>query len=462
MGRKLLQEDQLRPYQERAIAYTLSRRYCALWLGMGLGKTVSVLTALRTMLACGDIERVLISAPLLVANETWPDEIAAWAHLRHLPYQRITGSRDERLAALRSPAPIHIINHENLVWLWKTLGPRRWPYDTIVLDESSRGFKTPKLRTAGKKKMTRLAAAIRARALPINYRLIELTGTPAPNGYLDLWSQMYLLDQGQRLGLTYESYKMRYFIENPYSREITMRPGAAQMIEEAIADLVLSMSEEDHLDLPERIYQNEVVRLPPKAKREYDHMARHFMLEHRDDVVAANSGVLAGKLLQLANGSVYNDQRDDVWLHDAKLEALVRIIESAQAEGEQVLVAYTFQFDLARIRKRFPKAVVLGEDPEAIHKWKTRRAGVMVCHPASAGHGLNLQAGGRLLVWYGLTHDLELYLQLNKRLHRGEQNRPVIIKHIVAEGTEDERVLPRLEVKNSQQAGLQRAFAVNG
>ncbi len=345
------------------------------------------------------------------------------------------------------------------MWLWKTLGPKRWPYDVIVLDESSRGFKTPKLRTAGKKKMTRLAAAIRARALPRNYRLIELTGTPAPNGYLDLWSQMYLLDQGQRLGLTFESYKMRYFIENPYSREILLRPGADKMIEEAIADLVLSMSEEDYLSLPERVYQLETVTLPPKAMREYDHMARHYMLEERDDVVAANAGVLSGKLLQLANGSVYNDQGEDVWLHDAKLEALVRIIESAQAEGEQVLVAYTFQFDLARIRKRFPQAVVLGEDPEAIRKWKTRRAGIMVCHPASAGHGLNLQAGGRLLVWYGLTHDLELYLQLNKRLHRGEQNRPVIIKHIVAEGTEDERVLPRLGLKDDRQRSLQRAFA---
>lgn len=461
-------EDMLLPHQEKMIRFSLANRHCALWAGMGLFKTVSTLTALRTMLVSGDTERILVTAPKLVAEETWPDELDEWEHLRGLRYQRLTGPLKRRTDALESTAPIHIINHENLVWLWKHLGKDRWPYDTIVIDESSRGYKNPRRynqkklppKPGGpkvKRTLTRFGAAVNIRSLPVNHRIIELTGTPAPNGYQDLWSQIYLLDQGERLGRTYEAFKQAYFIENPFSYDIQPRPGAEAEIDAKIADIVISLSEEDHLNLPERIYQNVVVRLPAKAQEQYDYMRRHFVMEHYDDVEAVNSGVLTNKLLQLANGSVYSDTGEDHPIHEAKLEALARIIEDAEAEGEQVLVAYSFEFDKARIRKRFPKAVILGEDKDAIRKWKARKAGVMLCHPASAGHGLNLQKGGRLCVWYGLTWDLELYLQLNKRLHRGEQSQPVIIKHIIAEKTEDERVLPVLRGKNATQESLRRA-----
>lgn len=465
-------ESLLLPHQYRMADFMLARPYCAVWAGMGLYKTVSTLTALRVMLASGETERILVLAPLLVANHTWPDEIDEWEHLQGLRYARLTGPEKQRKAALKNPAAIHVLNHENLAWLWHTLG-KRWPYDTVVIDESSRGYKNPKRFNQKKvpynpdnpkqprvrRTLTRFGAAVNFRSLPITQRVIELTGTPAPNGYKDLWSQIYLLDQGERLGRTYEMFEKRYVHVDRYSGEETMRPGAEAEIEAAIADIVMSMSEEDYLNLPERLYPVETVRLPAKVMEQYRYFKRNFVMEHHDDVEAANAGVLTNKLLQLANGSVYNDQGEDIWLHDVKLEALKRIIEEAQADGEQVLVAYSFEFDRERIRKAYPKAVFLGEDPDAIRKWKAGKAGIMVCHPAAAGHGLNLQAGGRLLVWYGLTWDLELYLQLNKRLHRGEQSRPVIIKHIVAEGTDDERVLPRLTEKNETQEGLRRAVA---
>jgi len=456
-------ESWLRDYQHTAIAFAHETPFCALWLGMGLGKTVSVLTVIKRLLVTGEARKVLVVAPKLVAFETWPDEVREWAHLQGLAYHRLDAPGMLRLGNLLHPAPIHLINHENLVWLWQVLG-KAWPYDTVVLDESSRGYKNPKrfnqVRQRGKgvkRSLTRFGAAVNFRHLPVTRRLIELTGTPAPNGYQNLWSQMYLLDLGQRLGLTYEMFERRYVHVDRYSGEESMRPGAEAEIDALIGDIVLSMSEEDHLSLPERIYQTVRVRLPPAVLKKYRYFKRHFVMEERDDVEAANSGVLVGKLLQMANGSVYNDQGEDIWLHDVKLEALKRILEEAESDGEQVLVAYWFQFDLARIKRAFPKAVVLGEDPDAIRKWKARKAGVMLVHPASAGHGLNLQAGGRLMVWYGLTWDLELYLQLNKRLHRGEQARPVIIKHIVAADTDDERVLPRLGEKNATQTMLLRA-----
>ena len=458
-------ESWLRPYQITARDYALENPYCALWLSMGLGKTVSVLTAIRDLLATGEARKVLVLAPKLVAYHTWPDEVAEWEHLQHLAIHRLDGDHWGRLGNLLHPAPIHTINHENLAWLWNTLG-KHWPYDTVVIDETSRGYKNPKRRTTpkkgtrGKRNLTRFGAAVNVRGLPQVRRIVELTGTPAPNGPLDLWAQIYLLDQGERLGKTFEMYKRRYFNENPYSYEITPLPGAEEEIYQRIDDIVISMSEEDYLSLPERIYQEVPVTLPPKVKEQYDYFRRHFVMERHDDIEAVNSGALVNKCLQLCNGSMYREDGEDQWFHDEKLHALQRIVEDAQADEEQVLVAYWFQFDLARLKKAFPKAVVLGEDPDAIQKWKRRQAGIMFIHPASGGHGLNLQAGGRLMVWYGLTWDLDLYLQLNKRLHRGEQSQPVIIKHIIAEGTDDERVLPRLTEKNASQTRLLKAVAV--
>lgn len=451
-------ESLLRPYQHQAIEFAYENPFCALWLGMGLGKTVSILTVLKRLLAKGEARKVLVVAPKLVAMETWPDEIEEWDHLRALWCHRLDSPGILRLGDLLHPAPIHLINHENLPWLWNVLH-ESWPYDTVVLDETSRGYRNPKRFNQKKQKgasrsLTRFGAAVNFRNLPVTQRLIELTGTPAPKGYQGLWSQMYLLDLGARLGKTYKMFEQRYVYVDRYSGEEMMRPGAEAEIDSRIADIVLSMSEEDYLNLPERIYQNVTVRLPKPVMDQYRYFRRHFVMEHHEDIEADNRGVLTNKILQLANGSVYNDQGEDRWFHDEKLHALERIVEDAMAEGEQILVAYWFQFDLVRIRKAFPKAVVLGEDPEASKKWKRRQAGIMLIHPGSGAHGLNLQAGGRLMVWYGLTWDLDLYLQLNKRLHRGEQSRPVIIKHIIAEGTDDERVLPRLTERNITQTRL--------
>lgn len=456
----------LRPHQYRIADFIKEKPFCAVWAGMGLYKTVSTLTAIDELLKRGESRKVLVLAPKLVALHTWPDEIADWEHLQHLNVHSLEGTHWDRLGGILHPAPIHTINHENLAWLWHTL-KNHWPYDTVIIDETSRGYRNHRRRTVVKKKdgkksrrnLTRFGAAVNVRFLPQTRRLIELTGTPAPNGLLDLWSQIYLLDQGERLGRTYEMYERRYFLKNKYSYAIEPLPGAEEEIYRRISDLVMSMSEEDYLNLPERIHQEVRVKLPEEVKKQYKYFRRNFVMEHYEDIEAANKGVLVNKLLQLASGSVYREDGEDQWFHDEKLYALQRIVEEAEAEGEQVLVAYWFQFDLARIRKAFPKAVILGEDPDAIKKWKSHRAGVMLIHPGSGAHGLNLQAGGRLMVWYSLTWDLDLYLQLNKRLHRGEQSRPVIIKHLIAEDTDDERVIPRLTEKNADQDRVLDAVA---
>lgn len=463
----MLTPDRLRPFQTRAANFLAQTPYCALWMGMGLGKTVSVLTQLQALHAAGEVERILVAAPKLVAEDVWPHELETWEHLGGLSCAVITGSERNRQKQLARDVPIHAINHENLVWLWKQFGKRKWPYDTLVIDECSRGYKNPRRRTVPKKgsknkrNLTRFGAAVNIRHLPITRRVIELTGTPAPSGYLDLWSQIYLLDLGERLGKTYEMYKRRYFIENPYSYEIKIAPGAKEEIDDKIRDIAISMLERDYLQLPDRIYQTEIVRLPEEVKKQYNYFRRHFILEHRDDVEAANTGVLKNKLLQLANGSVYNEHGEDIWLHDEKVKALKKLVEEYRQEGEQVLVAYSFEFDKARIQRALPETAVLGEGEDAavLRRWRAGELGVLLCHPASIGYGLSLQAGGSTQIWYGLTWDLELYLQFNKRLHRGDQSRPVVIHHIVAEDTEDERVLPRLTERDSTQSNLLSSVA---
>jgi hypothetical protein len=428
----------LHEYQRRAVQHILDHPACALWLDLGLGKTISTLTAIADLIDSCVVERVLVIAPLRVARTVWAQEMRAWAHTRHLRASLVLGSSEARSKALRAPADIYVINRENIPWLVERYGTR-WPYDCVVIDEAS-SFKSSK--------------ALRWRALrkvrKYIDRIIQLTATPASNGLEDLWAQVYLLDGGERLGRTKTGYLQRWFDPDYWGKKYTPRPGADEAIRQQLTDIVLSMQASDYLNMPERVDVRIPVTLPPPAQAQYEELKRTLLLTLADDVVnAANAAVLGGKLMQLCNGAVYAES-DTTILHDAKLDALADLREDST---EPMLVAYTYRHDLARLRERFPDAVAI-TDPGAIDRWNRGEIGMLLAHPASAGHGLNLQHGGSLLVWFGLTWSLELYQQFNGRLHRQGQTRPVRVVHLVADGCIDERVLDALSAKQDVQQSL--------
>ncbi len=432
---------------------------------MGSGKTVSVLTAIRRQLDEFAVHRVLVVAPLLVAETTWPDEIAKWRHTRVLTYEVITGSEQRRLNRLKIDADIHIINRENIPWLWKTLKDD-WPYDWVVWDESSR-LKAGKKRTSGGKKVREDGTVAKPRLSEFGAicaarkhirRVTELTGTPAPNGLQDLWGQIYLLDQGERLGKTRTAFESRWFQKDYMGYKIEPFPHSEEQIMGRIQDVMLCLKEEDYADLPPLVPNTVEAPLPAMVMKGYRDFERTLVAEEYD-VEAVSKGVLTNKLLQYANGSLYNEDREDLHVHDAKIKALERIVE--EAAGQPILVAYSFQFDLKRILKKFPRATVLRKkDPDAIRRWNAGEIDMLLVHPASAGHGLNLQAGGNIAVWFGLNWSLELYQQFNKRLHRDGQKRKVFLHHIVAPGTVDEDVLKALRSKGATQDAVTDAVRV--
>jgi SNF2 family DNA or RNA helicase len=409
------------------------------------GKTVITLTAINELLYnYFDVSNVLVIAPLRVAQTTWPGEVKKWGHLQHLTLSKVLGSAKERRLALNTPADIHIINRENVKWLVEECG-KEWPFDMVVIDELS-SFKS------NKAKRFRALRKVRPRIK----RIVGLTGTPAPNGLIDLWPQIYLLDQGERLGKTVTGYRNRYF--NPGRRngyvvyDWVLKPGAEEAIYEKLDDICVSMKSEDWLQMPERIDREVVVRIPEAARARYDQLERDLLLPYEGgDVTADNAAVLSNKLLQMANGAVYDENGSTREIHQAKLEALDDILEAAN--GQPVLVFYNYQHDRDRILKHIPTARVLDTEDD-IEKWNQGEIPVMLAHPASAGHGLNLQAGGSVIVWFGLTWSLELYQQANARLYRQGQNKSVIIHHLVAEGTIDEDVMRALEHKDTGQEAL--------
>ena len=409
------------------------------------GKTVISLTAINELLYnYFDVSNVLVIAPLRVAQTTWPGEVKKWDHLQHLTLSKVLGSAKERRLALNTPADIHIINRENVKWLVEECG-KEWPFDMVVIDELS-SFKS------NKAKRFRALRKVRPRIK----RIVGLTGTPAPNGLIDLWPQIYLLDQGERLGKTVTGYRNRYF--NPGRRngyvvyDWVLKPGAEEAIYEKLDDICVSMKSEDWLQMPERIDREVVVRIPEAARARYDQLERDLLLPYEGgDVTADNAAVLSNKLLQMANGAVYDENGAIREIHQAKLEALDDILEAAN--GQPVLVFYNYQHDRDRILKHIPTARVLDTEDD-IEKWNQGEIPVMLAHPASAGHGLNLQAGGSVIVWFGLTWSLELYQQANARLYRQGQNKSVIIHHLVAEGTIDEDVMRALEHKDTGQEAL--------
>lgn len=432
-------------YQRQAIAHILTHPNSVLLLDMGLGKTVITLTALTSLLTSRLTRRVLIIAPKRVATHTWPTELAKWDHLAGLDAVVLAGTPATRQALLEDPAPLHIINRENVPWLVQTLG-KNWPYDTVVIDELS-SFKN------ASSKRNRALMKVRGRIT----RMIGLTGTPTSTGLLDLFGQYKLIDPSI-FGTRITAYRERYFQPTTYvyGRPVGWEPrqGTQDAIYEAIRPVTMSMTAEDYLDVPEAIFVNRAVVIPPKARTTYDTLKRDLVTHINTETIDASSAAtLAGKLLQLSSGAIYTDPNTAEWVdvHDAKLDALEDLVEAAN--GHPLLVAYWYTHDLARIRERFPNARLL-DTAQDFEDWNKGLIPVGLIHPASAGHGLNLQSGGHLIVWYTLTWSLELYQQLNARLHRQGQTHPVTITHLVAEDTIDARVLASLTRKDATQAAL--------
>jgi len=447
----------LHTYQARAVEWIRTRSSCALWLEMGMGKTASTLTAIVDLLNQLDVARVLVIAPLRVARTTWPDEARKWSHLTGLRVAVACGSAAQRRAAIASGAEVVTINRENVPWLVDLVGDR-WPFDMVVIDESS-SFKSPQAKRF--KALRRVRHRID--------RLVELTGTPAANGLLDLWAQLFLVDRGERLERAFSRFRDRYFASDYMGFTWTPKDGAREAIYQACADVCLTLSAADYQTLPPRIDNVVGVDLPEDVAEQYRELEREFVLELAGaDVTAANAAVLAGKLLQFTNGAIYaNTPRLDggadrvvVQVHDAKLDALRSVVE--ESAGEPVLVAYAFRSDVDRIRAAFPRARVLDDDPATIAAWNRGEVEMLLAHPASAGHGLNLQDGGRIAVWFGLPWSLELYQQFNARLHRQGQTRPVVIHHVLARGTVDDVVFDTLAQKDATQAHLLDAMKRRG
>ena len=430
-------------YQAFASEFILEHPVCCLMLDMGLGKTVITLTALwELVMDRFDVSRILIIAPKRVAEDTWPKEIAKWEHLSGLSFSLVLGSRADREEALRKRAFIYIINRENVAWLVENY---RWDFDMVVIDELS-SFKS--------NKAERFKAMKRIR--PKVSRIIGLTGTPAPNSLLDLWPQMYLLDMGQRLGRFIGGFRDRFFVPDKRNREIIYsykpREGAEDAIYSLVSDICISMKAVDYLDMPERIDNRIEVVMSAKEQKLYDDFQRDMVLAiEGEELDAVNAAALSNKLLQMANGAVYGDDRKVLPIHDRKLDALEDLVEAAN--GKPLLVAYWYKHDLQRIQARFKNARCIDTSKD-IDDWNAGKIPLALIHPASAGHGLNLQEGGCTIVWFGLTWSLELYQQLNARLWRQGQKHTVVIHHIVTKGTHDEDVMRALGNKDMRQSAL--------
>lgn len=432
-------------YQKYAIDYIESHPVAAVLLDMGLGKTVISLTAIFDLLFDSfEVHRILVVAPLRVARDTWPAEIRKWEHLSGLTYAVAVGNARERKAALLQGADVTIINRENLGWLIDDSGIP-FAYDMVVLDELS-SFKNHKSK--------RFRALMKIR--PKVKRIIGLTGTPSSNGLMDLWAEFKVLDKGERLGRFITQYRNQYFMPDKRNGEIVYSykplPHAEDSIYRRIGDITISMKSADHLKMPELVSLQYEVQLSVDERKRYEALKQDLVLNlHGDEITAANAATLTGKLSQLANGAIYSDDGKIIEFHDRKLDALEDIIEAAN--GKPLLVAYWFRHDLERIRRRFNVREI--KTSADIADWNAGNIPVAVIHPASAGHGLNLQAGGSTLVWFGLTWSLELYQQTNARLWRqGQESRTVVIQHIIAANTIDGQILDALKRKDKTQAAL--------
>ena len=432
-------------YQRYAAEFIISHPVAALLLDMGLGKTSITLTAINDLLFDRfEVHKVLVVAPLRVARDTWSAEIEKWEHLKNLRYSVVVGTAQERISALLTPADIYIINRENIQWLVEESG-LPFDFDMAVIDELS-SFKNHKSK--------RFRAFMKVR--PKLKRIVGLTGTPAGNGLMDLFAELKLLDMGERLGRLIGQYRNTYFQPDKRNGMVIYSykplPDAEQRIYDKISDITISMKAADHLKMPELISLECTVQLSEKEKEKYDQLKKDLILATEDnEVTAANAASLSNKLSQMANGAVYSDDESVIEIHDRKLDGLEDIIESMN--GRPLLVAYWFKHDLERIRKRFEIREI--KSSRDISEWNSGKIPVALIHPASAGHGLNLQSGGSALVWFGLTWSLELYQQTNARLWRqGQTADTVVIQHIISKGTIDEQIMKALKSKDTTQAAL--------
>ncbi|MBR3070196.1 MAG: DEAD/DEAH box helicase family protein, partial [Lachnospiraceae bacterium] len=425
-------------YQKRAIDKIIDRPFVGLFLEMGLGKTVISLTAAWIlMFERFEVARVLVIAPLKVAEDTWSRESEKWNHLQNLKISKILGTAKTRKAAADAEADVYVINRENVTWLMEHY-LKAWKWDMVIIDELS-SFKS--------NQAERFKAFKKIR--PLARRVVGLTGTPNPNGLMDLWAEVYCLDQGERLGKTIGSYRRAYFKPGRTNGYVVYDyipfPGAQDAITKKISDITVSMKAEDYITLPKRIDNTIRVALPEKARKQYKKLEREHVLELFDEdrtISAASAAAVMGKLLQLSGGAVYEDDGGYVEFHDEKLKALADIIDTA---SEPVLVFYGYRHERERLLERFkklePREITGSED---ITAWNEGRVNLLIAHPASVGYGLNLQEGGHIVVWYSLPWSLELYQQANARLYRQGQTKPVIINHLIATGTADENVMASL------------------
>jgi SNF2 family DNA or RNA helicase len=450
-----------RPYQQLIVNHELDIPRGAVWAGMGLGKTVATLTALDIQAITCDAP-TLVLAPLRVASSTWPDEARKWNHLRNVEVAAVVGTRQERVAALKRPANIFATNYENLPWLVEHLGDA-WPFTTVVADESTK-LKGFRLRQGGVR-----AQALARIAHKRTARFIELTGTPSPNGLIDLWGQAWFLDAGVRLGRTFSAFTDRWFKSvrfgnGPHAVRLEPETFAQAQIEERLRDLCLSLDARDWFDIEQPIVNVIRVGMPDRARRLYRDMEREMFLSiGQTDVEAFNAASRTLKCLQLASGAIYTDETGNKYeeVHDAKIQALADIVE--EAAGAPVLVAYHFKSDLARLLRAFPSGRVLDSDPETIRAWNRGAIPILFAHPASAGHGLNLQDGGNILVFFSHWWNLEEFQQIIERIGPTRQAqaghaRPVFIHHIVAADTVDEIVMARRDSKRGVQDLLLEAM----
>lgn len=442
-------------YQSYATDFIVNNPIAAIFLEMGLGKSVITLTAMKKLFETETICKVLVIAPLRVARDTWPQEIRKWDHLKGMKYAVAVGTEAERKAAVLRNEPVTIINRENVDWLINKSG-LPFDFDMVVIDELS-SFKS-----YGAK---RFKALLKVR--PFIKRIVGLTGTPSSNGLMDLWAEFRILDFGKRLGRYITRYRLSYFEPDKRNAQMVFSykplPGAEDAIYEKISDITISMKSVDYLDMPECIINEVPVYMSPSEQSVYDDFREDMVIKLKNEEIdAANAAVLSGKLLQMANGAVYDEVGTAHLIHDRKLDMLEDLIEGAN--GKPVLVAYWFKHDLIRIEQRLkhlkiPYAKL--DTSDSIERWNKGEVPVMLCHPASSGHGLNLQAGGSTLIWFGLTWSLELYQQTNARLWRQGQKETVVIHHIICGGTIDEDVMDALKRKEKTQSALIDAVKTN-
>lgn len=440
----MLCRKQLHDYQHFAAGYIIEKQRSFLMLDMGLGKTISTLTAITDLLDSCTVNRVLIVAPLRVAQSVWKQETVKWSHTKHLSVSLALGTPTQRKAAIFSDSEICVINRENIVWLMSVLNAKTWPFDMLVIDESS-SFKN-----ASTKRFKALK-----KVAPLCEYWVNLSATPSPNSLLELWPQCYFLDYGEALGKTMTAYKTRFFNSDYMGYSFEPREGAADKIRALISDRSMSMKASDYLNTQEPVYIDIPVELPAATVEQYEELQKEMVLDFENDSVEImNAANLAGKLLQICNGAIYTETSHEI-LHDEKLNTLAELIE--QNPNENIFLAYNFKTDCDRILERFPQAVKM-ENDKTVRDWNNGKIKLLITHPASCGHGLNLQDGGSMIVWFGLTWSLELYLQLNGRINRQGQKELVRIVHIIASSellendTIEKQVLEVLKSKDETQS----------